>query len=204
MQNFFRIADALPVEPILEEIHRWPDAWDLQTGRQKIAVQREARAIPIRGLRKSKIRGRQRRDVHETRYTTISRQFPRTTKFICDWAERFDAELARAKLVNLPVGHVVYPHHDRGEYYARRNRFHFVLQSEGSWMRAGDEEVRMRTGEFWWFDNKAEHEARNDGEVDRIHLIFDLEPRDGELGPPRTELFSSDDPSNETQNQEEK
>jgi aspartyl/asparaginyl beta-hydroxylase (cupin superfamily) len=34
----------------------------------------------------------------------------------------------------------------------------------------------MREGELWWFDNKQEHEARNDSEYDRIHLIFDLEP----------------------------
>ncbi len=184
MDHFFRVAGDLPVQPILDEIRRWPEAWDLQTGRQKIQVQREARAIPIRGLRKSKIRGRPRRDVHETRYTTISRQFPRTTQFICDQAEQLDADLSRARLVCLPPGHVVHPHVDRGEYYARRNRFHLVVESDGSWMRAGDEEVRMRTGEFWWFDNKAEHEARNHGEIDRIHLIFDLEPRDGVLGPP--------------------
>ncbi len=50
-------------------------------------------------------------------------------------------------------------------------------------MRAGDEEVRMRPGEFRWFDNKAEHEAGNHGSMERIHLIFDLEPRDRILGP---------------------
>jgi aspartyl/asparaginyl beta-hydroxylase (cupin superfamily) len=183
MKNFILIERNLPVEPLLEEIARLPNAWNLQTGRQRITVQREARAIPLRGLRKSKIQGRSRRDVHETRYTTLSRQFPRAIRFICEFATRFDSELARAKLVSLPSGNVVYPHVDRGEYYAFRNRFHFVLQSGGSWMRAGDEEVRMRTGELWWFDNKAEHEARNDGDDDRIHLIFDLEPRNGVLRP---------------------
>jgi hypothetical protein len=35
----------------------------------------------------------------------------------------------------------------------------------------------MQEGELWWFDNKAVHEARNDGQEDRIHLIFDLLPR---------------------------
>ena len=183
MKNFFLLQNDTPVASILAEVQRWPEAWDLQTGRQRIAVQREAHAIPIRGIRKSKIGGRERRDVHETRFTTISRQFPRTTSFLCEWARRLDAELARAKLVCLPPGNAVYPHADRGEYYARRNRFHLTLQSEGSWMRAGEEEVRMQAGEFWWFDNKSDHEARNDGTRDRIHLIFDLEPRDGVLGP---------------------
>ena len=52
-----------------------------------------------------------------------------------------------------------------------------VLRSTaGSWLRAGDEDVRMREGELWWFDNQQVHEARNDGDQDRIHLIFDLLP----------------------------
>jgi aspartyl/asparaginyl beta-hydroxylase (cupin superfamily) len=46
-------------------------------------------------------------------------------------------------------------------------------------MRCGDEEIAMHEGELWWFDNKEEHEARNDSDHDRIHLIFDLEPRIG-------------------------
>lgn len=189
MKNFKRIAQDLKIEPILRELDRWPEAWEQQTGRQKISVQREARSIPIRGLRKSKIAGRKRRDVHETRFTTISRQFPQTTKFICCWAETLDADLARAKLVNLPPGHRVYTHRDRGDYYAVRNRFHLILKSEGSWMRCGDEELRMRPGEFWWFDNKEVHEASNDGTTDRLHLIFDLEPRNGILGPPADRIL---------------
>ena len=34
----------------------------------------------------------------------------------------------------------------------------------------------MRKGELWWFNNRQIHEARNDGDGDRIHLIFDLLP----------------------------
>ena len=65
-----------------------------------------------------------------------------------------------------------------GEYYRLHERHHLVLRSSlGSWLRAGEEEVRMREGELWWFDNRAVHEAFNDGDEDRIHLIFDLLPR---------------------------
>jgi quercetin dioxygenase-like cupin family protein len=55
-------------------------------------------------------------------------------------------------------------------------------------MRCGDEENTMHTGELWWFDNKEVHEARNDGTTDRVHLIFDLEPRSGILLSSRSEL----------------
>ncbi|MFN2328570.1 MAG: aspartyl/asparaginyl beta-hydroxylase domain-containing protein [Chromatocurvus sp.] len=46
-------------------------------------------------------------------------------------------------------------------------------------MRAGDEEVRMQEGELWWFDNRQIHEAYNDGDENRVHLIFDLLPPAG-------------------------
>ena len=182
LKNFSLVEQGIDVDPILREIARWPEAWDIQTGRQEVTVQREARAIPIRGLRKSKIAGRARRNVHETRFTTISRQFPQTTRFLCEWAEKLDSELSRARLVNLPAGHRVYAHIDRGDYYAVRNRFHLIIKSEESWMRCGDEEITMRVGELWWFDNKEVHEANNSGASDRIHLIFDLEPMSGVLG----------------------
>ena len=176
--RYFRLERKhVDVGPILAELEQHPEAWSAQSGRQKIAVQREAVSIPIRGLRKSKIQGRKRRDVHESRYTTLSKYFPAVVSFILQTASESDAEIARAKIVNLPPGRQVYPHVDRGEYYAVRDRYHLVLSSVGSLMRAGDEEVRMKTGELWWFDNKAEHEAVNDSEQDRIHLIFDLEPR---------------------------
>ena len=59
-----------------------------------------------------------------------------------------------------------------------RDRYHLVLRStKGSWLKAGDEEIRMQEGELWRFDNKQVHEAYNDGDEDRIHMIFDLLPR---------------------------
>jgi hypothetical protein len=177
LKNFRRVREAVEIEPILEELARQPEAWVEQTGRQGIAVQQEAEAIPIRGLRKSKIGDRKRRDVHESRYTTLSEGFPSVITFIERFADEVGAKLGRAKIVRLPPGKRVLPHLDRGEYYARRDRYHLVLQSAGSWMRCGDEEVTMRGGELWFFNNKAEHEARNDSDHDRIHLIFDLEPR---------------------------
>jgi aspartyl/asparaginyl beta-hydroxylase (cupin superfamily) len=178
MKYFDRIRHGIPTEPFLREIATVDGAWARATGRQdKIAVQREALAIPLRGLRKSQIYGRARRDVHESRWTTGSRAFPLARAFIAEVATALDADLGRAKIVCLPAGRVVYPHVDRGAYYRLRGRYHLILKSSaGSCMRAGDEEVRMREGELWWFDNDQMHEAANDGDGDRIHLIFDLLP----------------------------
>lgn len=180
MEYFKLIDDAVDPKPFLAAIDSVDDAWSLSTGRQdKIAVQREALAIPLRGLRKSAINGRARRDVHESRWTTGSQRFPFIRAYLEDTAERLDSLLSRAKIVCLPAGKRVYPHIDRGEYYRARNRYHLVLKSTaGSWLKTEDEEVRMKEGELWWFDNDRMHEAFNDGDQDRIHMIFDLLPRE--------------------------
>ncbi|MEM0934361.1 MAG: aspartyl/asparaginyl beta-hydroxylase domain-containing protein [Pseudomonadota bacterium] len=178
MKYFKRIQHGIPTEPFLTEIASVDDAWAAATGRQdKIEVQREALAIPLRGLRKSQLYGRKRRDVHESRWTSGSLAFPKARAFIEQVATELDADMSRAKIVCLPAGRKVYPHIDRGEYYRLRGRYHFILKSSaGSWMRAGNEEVRMREGELWWFDNDQMHEAQNDGDEDRVHIIFDLLP----------------------------
>jgi aspartyl/asparaginyl beta-hydroxylase (cupin superfamily) len=113
--------------------------------------------------------------VQESRWTGGSARFPLIRHFLQSVAEDLDCDLGRAKLVALPAGRRVYPHIDRGRYYQLHDRYHLVLRSPlGSWLRAGDEEVRMQEGELWWFDNRQIHEAHTDGEEDRIHLIFDM------------------------------
>ena len=179
MKCFRLMKKNVDVQPFLNEIASIPDVWSQSTGRQdKIAVQREAEAIPLRGLVKSKIGGRKRRDVHESRYTSGSKKFLVARAFLESFAAEQDAELGRGKIVRLMPGRRVYPHIDRGEYYRVRDRYHLILQSAaGSYLKAGDEEVRMAEGELWWFDNNQMHEAYNDGEAERIHIIFDMLPR---------------------------
>lgn len=178
MKYFKRIRAGVDTGPFLREIAALDDAWAMVTGRQdKIAVQREALAIPLRGLRKTQIYGRKRSDVHESRWTSASEKFPHARAFLEETAAALDCALSRGKIVCLPAGRRVYPHIDRGQYYRLRGRYHLVLKSTaGSWLKAGDEEVRMREGELWWFDNDQMHEAHNDGDEDRIHMIFDLLP----------------------------
>ncbi len=180
MKYFKRIRAGIDPGPFLDEIAALGDAWAMVTGRQdKIAVQREALAIPLRGLRRSQIHGRKRSDVHESRWTSASAQFPHARAFLEETAAALGCDLSRGKIVCLPAGRRVYPHIDRGRYYRLRGRYHLVLKSAaGSWLKAADEEVRMGEGELWWFDNDQMHEAFNDGDQDRIHMIFDLLPHE--------------------------
>lgn len=180
MQHFKCLKSGVPVQHLLDEIAAVPNAWGLNQGRQgKIKVQREADSIPIRGLRKSKVRGRDKWDVHESRFTYISANFPRVRDCLQVLAQELNGELSRAKVVRLPPGGQVYPHRDRGEYYRIRDRYHLVLESaEGNYLECGGERLWMQPGELWWFDNKQEHAAGNDSTSERIHFIFDLLPND--------------------------
>jgi len=178
LKNFKLISSNHPVSTFLGEIESVDNAWSLNQGRQsKIKVQREAQAIPIRGMVKSKIAGRKNWDVHESRFTTISKQFPIIRTYLQELASSLNGELSRAKIVRLNPGHKVYPHIDRGEYYKMRNRYHLVFYNEeGNILKCGDEECWLRPGELWWFDNKKVHEAWNESRSPRIHFIFDLLP----------------------------
>jgi hypothetical protein len=188
MRHFRLIRQGIDTREVEQELARHDRTWFAQTGRQATSfAQRDTHAIPLRGLRKSRILGRRRRDVHESRYTSLAREFPATVRLMEAFAAEVDGTLGRAKLALLPPGKRVLPHVDRGEYYRCRDRYHLVVKSpRGSVLRAGGEEARLQEGELWWFDNKAVHEAANDSGVDRIHLIFDVLPptaADGEAGP---------------------
>jgi Aspartyl/Asparaginyl beta-hydroxylase len=179
MQYFRRIKHGGDPAPLMAQLGSIDGIWAEQAGRQSAApMQKEALAIALRGLVKSAQGGRPRRDVHESRWTSGSHRLPLFQEFLKRVAAEEDGVLGRARIVCLPAGRQVFSQSDRGEYYKVRNRYHFILKStHGSRLKAGDEDVRMQEGELWWFDNKAVHEARNDGQEDQIHLIFDLLPR---------------------------
>lgn len=178
VEHFERIRTGIDIAPILAELDANPDAWEKQTSRQeKAPAQVETRGIPIRGLRKSRVRGRRRRDVSDSRYTALSEEFPEVVRFIEAFAQEQQARPARARIAALGPGALVYRHRDRGDYYRSHDRYHLVLRSQpGALLRAGSEEVWMQPGELWWFDNTAPHDAVNRSNEERVHLVFDLAP----------------------------
>ena len=174
MKYFKLVESGIEVAPLLEEVHSQSQAWLIDTVRQdKIRVQRDTNTIFLRSAVS-------RPDLHinenqETRLTSVSKLFPRALAFMTEFAERMNCHLSRATIVRLKPKSRVFRHIDEGSYYFLRDRFHLVLQSaEGSALRSAGEEVRMREGELWWFDNKQYHESSNESDEWRIHYIFDL------------------------------
>ncbi len=108
----------------------------------------------------------------------LYKQFPRTISFVKEIAMKEGAYVQRLVLALLLPEGDVYPHIDEGEYYRHRDRYHLVIESEkGSEFTSGDEKQIFREGELWWFANKEIHSVKNLNKTPRIHLIFDLLPK---------------------------
>ncbi|MDE0057276.1 MAG: aspartyl/asparaginyl beta-hydroxylase domain-containing protein [Defluviicoccus sp.] len=182
MLHFTRLAEGVDTEPFLAELDAEPELWLADTSRQrKVRCQRNTLNIFLRSPRKPLPPGaKNANDVHESRRARAAAKFPRTLAFCETVAAERGAALGRATLVALLPGSRVYPHVDAGAYYRVRDRLHLVLRSaEGSPLNAGEEEVVMREGELWVFDNKVRHWAFNPSDEPRVHLIFDLLPAPG-------------------------
>lgn len=176
--KFFRLMRAnIDLAPLLAEIEANDAAWLANTSRQDmIPVQRDTNSIILRTQTHSPdIRTN---DNQESCAAEIASRFPKAMALMQSFAEEMKADLSRAIIARLKPHSQVFGHVDVGTYYFIRDRYHLVLQSEaGSLLTSGDEQVRMKEGELWWFDNKQFHEAFNESDQWRIHIVFDLLPQ---------------------------
>jgi hypothetical protein len=177
--NFRRVRAGLDTRPFTSEISAAEALWGANTRRQThIRVQRETNTIFLREADRVGESEKEVREIQGSVETPYTSSFPATMHFLAEVSATLDASLQRAMLVRLYPGGQVFPHVDRGSYYALRDRYHLVIVSPtGSILRSGDEAVTMHEGELWWFNNKLRHEAENRGVDWRVHLIFDLLPR---------------------------
>jgi hypothetical protein len=165
------------IRAMRHEVAAQPERWLANTKRQdEVAVQRETESIFLRSAVRPDDKFLKLDDIHASRLTPHAASYPAIMQWTQAFARREGKRVARMLLAKLKPHGQVYPHVDGGDYYQIRDRYHLVLASpSGSHMACGDEEVVMREGDVWWFDNKQRHTASNATDSDRIHLIFDLE-----------------------------
>ncbi len=83
--------------------------------------------------------------------------------------------LGRVMINKIAPGGRIFPHADSAEHTDYYTRFHVVLQSApGCYLRAGDEQLEMKTGDVFWFNNKLEHEVVNNSAFDRLSMVVDI------------------------------
>lgn len=177
-KHFKQMNFPVSIERIRQEIEENKALWSANTSRQdNIKVQRETNTIFLRSAKKPFPVGVSGNDIHLSEETNNAQVYPVIMGTLYKFASNVGGELSRVVIVRLQPGGRVYPHIDEGDYYKYRDRYHIVINSPtGSEMLAGDEKITWQEGEFWWFDNKAMHEAHNTGADFRVHIIFDVLP----------------------------
>ena len=183
LKNFKRLRRNIDVAPLLDEVMHHADLWDRDTSRQdQLAIHGQTRAFMLWCYTEPASADKLFRESFPGAFTYVGRRrdnvatkFPRTCHFVEQVARRSLGLLGRVAIVSLKPRGKVERHVDDGMYYKLRSRFHLVLKSpNGSRFVSGDEQTLMHEGELWWLNNRLPHEAYNDSDQDRIHLIFDI------------------------------
>lgn len=82
---------------------------------------------------------------------------------------------SRALIAKLPPGGKVGDHVDPGLTFSLFHRYAWVIKTNpGAEMIIDGERRHFSTGEIWEINNKCTHGAVNEGQSDRLHLIFDI------------------------------
>ncbi len=151
-----------------------------------IEVQRETKHIDIRRCvlgkpmnslpKKTLLYEASNSEHHELHFKNYP-YFTKTYAYLEKFADEAGGQLTRAIIVSLAPKSRVYPHIDWGNYYIGKDRYHIPIKTTGSINICDGEQQIYQEGELWWFDNKKEHEAFNDNNEERVHIIFDVLPK---------------------------
>lgn len=81
----------------------------------------------------------------------------------------------KAMLARVKAGGIVDPHWDSGRANVVTHKIHVPLQTGPlTTFEVGDESFHLARGRAYEVNNLARHSVRNPGELDRIHLIFEV------------------------------
>lgn len=179
MQNFYRLAQGLPIVPLMAAIHAQKELWDTNPLRTTHPASPHTQAHDIL-LRFNEItKGEEAKviDEHESVNYPAWYKLPQAQAMVFDLMRTVNGlRLGRVMITKLVPGAVIAPHVDGGSHAAYYERFHITLQNNpGSVFKCGDETVHMAAGEVWWFDNQVEHSVVNNSGDDRLTMIVDIQ-----------------------------
>lgn len=175
LPKFKRIESGVDVQPFLKEIEAMRRS---VAYRQVPPVHREAAHIGLRAPYKTRFTknwydGNVLRNKKREHYDL----FPYTTKWLEQFAESHNASLERVFIALLRPYGTIHRHFDGGFYFRVVDRYHLVLQSEGTHVDVGGTVQVFHQGEVWWFNNSHFHQFSHTSDKERIHIIFDIKRR---------------------------
>ena len=182
MKNFYRVAQGVPVNNLMQQVMRQPSLWNENTFRTTFPNTPHAEvddiwlrfSDPAKCTTTTNVIGDDTPVWHPP-----AKALPAVKPIVQAVMATVDAyELGRLLITRLRPGGRILRHADKDGSYvqtADRARYHVVLQGlPGSLYTTGDETVCMQTGEVWWFNAHEEHEVVNNSADDRVHLLVDV------------------------------
>jgi len=170
MSNFRFIEKNINVDKILGEVLDNPDDWDAVSKLKNIGGDLKPYGFLPLTMATVKKRDDDPKNTQKQTNTPMFRKY----KEIRRWLKSYKLHRhSRAAFFKLLPGQRVHTHVDDGTYYLTRDRYHLSLQGEYEYT-VGDEMHVIRPGTFFWFNNKIEHGAFNNSDIDRITFVFDV------------------------------
>lgn len=173
MRNFLKVAEGIDVLPLLLELQRQPELWDMHRERKDTAGTPHSEMSDI-WIRHAESRSEFERP-HFARWYPAYQRLPSARKIIFDAMARVQAtHLGGVLITRIPPHGKIDAHTDVGWHPSFYNcKLYVVLESNPSCIfRVEDERVAMQQGEAWRIDNTKEHDVVNDGETERMTLII--------------------------------
>ena len=94
-----------------------------------------------------------------------------------DLEQKVMGKMGKVILVKLPAGKKVGKHNDHGDYLDVVRRFHIpIFTNDNVVFTINNEFKNMKVGECWEINNSKVHDVSNNGNTDRVHLLFDIMP----------------------------
>jgi hypothetical protein len=181
MRYFQRVHEGLDVAPMLADLAANPAVWDEFTERTRSpdGYMHGTSDVWLRYFSRDKLRtaadylGEGRCDFYPAWYLLPSlHDVAYNLMGMCR-----GVELGTCLISRIPPGGEVKPHRDGACWTARfyQRKFYVILQANPLCLNVTeDEEVVMRAGEIWAFDNLHTHAVYNRGDTERINLIITL------------------------------
>lgn len=184
LTHFRRLAQALPVAPLVQALTAQPELWNTERLRTTHpgTVHREVDDIWLRFTDLTALYATgnpaEVMDVCAVRDYPARACLPEVEPLLTAVSQRLGlARVGRVLITHLPPGAKIGLHRDEGTYAAHHTRVHVLLQGD-AWQvfHAGDDAVSMAPGDAWWFDTAQRHAVYNHGQVSRLTLILDFHP----------------------------
>lgn len=180
MKHFLRVADGVPVIPLLAEIDANPHLWDAYRERKESDGSPHSRMsdIWVRYNDRAKLKDRESFNAeHVPVWYPAWKALPELKPIIFNLMAAVEGEMLGGVLITcIPPGGGIAPHVDCGWHVEYYDKFYVSLQSAPGAEFFCDhdgvtEALCPKVGEIWRFDNRKNHWVENTSDTDRITLI---------------------------------